>query len=663
MGRDDHLPEVQGRGRGSGEDPERRMNRKHWIFALAAAVLLVLLCGTAALAADDPLKVSMALETNQFSEPKEITVSISVSNVGESDMPGPVTLYYPSGKQVEDFGSPTLSVGSIKSWSGRWKVTQAELDAGRITFKIKYSIYNDDGELVNKTKNFSKKIIYAGGAPELTVKREIRPTTAQKDQEVTVTYEIENTGAVEVTGVTIKENSSISGKPGSIGSIAAGQKETYTFTAKMGKKDLTSAATISYKAGGKSYNQKVEAATVKYGEVKLSATLTSDKKGGAPGDTVKLTLKLKNSGTVDFTNVTVTDENLGEVFRDITVKAGETVTLEKDLTVTETQDIQFTVTAEDDTGEPVETATGRVNVIAIDPTQQIVLSLEAEADRTVVYEIPGNVRFTITVRNESAVDVSKINIRAVNTVINTFDTIPAGESRTFTREMAVSMPGIFQFTATCQDQLSQTLSFSSNQLPIKLEQPTPEPTEAPIVTPPAPQYQTVPDSYEELPASRKLPEWTDQVDSIADLAKWILGGITAVLFLLLVIGFIRRGIKKGHSNKAMDHLDGANYRDYGTQPKRRHRSEVQSGSDSAPRAEAKKPTEAESTAQDSELMAETLKRLYHDAPAGEPGTETVVSAEKMEEAGKDLQIQAEAAESPAAGSLSATDAARRRRNK
>ncbi|MBR7175470.1 MAG: hypothetical protein IKD50_13725, partial [Clostridia bacterium] len=137
------------------------MNRKHWIFALAAAVLLVLLCGTAALAADDPLKVSMALETNQFSEPKEITVSISVSNVGESDMPGPVTLYYPSGKQVEDFGSPTLSVGSIKSWSGRWKVTQAELDAGRITFKIKYSIYNDDGELVNKTKNFSKKIIYA----------------------------------------------------------------------------------------------------------------------------------------------------------------------------------------------------------------------------------------------------------------------------------------------------------------------------------------------------------------------------------------------------------------------------------------------------------------------------------------------------------------------
>ena len=273
-------------------------------------------------------------------------------------------------------------------------------------------------------------------------------------------------------------------------SIPAGEKESYTFTTKMGRKDLTSAATISYKAGGKTYSQKVEAATVKYGEVKLAATLTADKKGGAPGDTVKLTLTLKNSGTVDFTNVTVTDENLGEVFSGETVRAKETVTLEKEIVITETQDLQFVVTAEDGTGQPAETATGRVNIIATDPTQQILLSLDAQADRDVVYTIPGNVRFTITVNNESAVDVANITVRAVDTVINTFDSIPAGESRTFTREMAISMPGIFQFTASCKDQLSQTLTFSSNLLRVAHQQPTPEPTEAPIVTPPAPRYES-----------------------------------------------------------------------------------------------------------------------------------------------------------------------------
>jgi len=594
------------------------MKRKLWIFALAAVLLLGLFCASAMAAGDDPLKVSMALETNQFSAPKEITVSISVTNVGESDMPGPVTLYYPSGKQVEEFGSPTLSVGTTKSWSGKWKVTQAELDAGRITFKIRYSLYNDEGELVYKAKNFSKTIIYAGATPELTITRDIKPTTAQKDQEVTVTYEIENPSAVEVTKVTIKENSSISTKSGSIDSIPAGGKESYTFTAKMGKKNLTSAATVSFKAGGKTYTQKVESATVKYGEVKLSATLKADKKGGAPGDTVKLTVNLKNSGTVDFTNVDVTDANLGEVFSDLTIKAGESVTMDKEMTITETQDLQFTVTAEDATGEPVETATGRVNVIATDPTQQIVLGLDASADRDVVYTIPGSVRFTITVNNESAVDVSNISIRAVNTVINTFDSIPAGESRTFTREMAISMPGTFQFTASCRDQLSQTLTFTSNPIRITHQQPTPEPTEAPIVTPPAPRYQEMPQTYDDLDASQKLPAWTDQVEEIAGTAKWVLAGIAGLGVLLLLIGGIRRGVLKSQSKKAMDHLDGANYRDYSTQPKRKHRSEISPSSDAARATEkaAEKAPEAEGTAQDSDLMAETLRKLYsNDAPA------------------------------------------------
>ena len=611
------------------------MKRKIWLIALAAALLLALLCGSAALAdGEDPLTVSMALETNEFSAPKEITVSISVTNAGESDLPGPVTLYYPNNKQVEEFGNPTLGVGTTKSWTGKWKVTQAELDAGRITFKVRYSIYNADGELVYKAKNFSKKIIYTGGTPELKIERTIRPTTAQRDQEVTVTYDIENPSGVEVTRVTIKENSSISSKSGVIDSIPAGGKDSYTFTVKMGRKDLTSSATVSFRAGGKNYSQKVESAKIKYGEVKLTASLKADKKGGAPGETVKLTLTMKNSGTVDFTNVKVTDAALGEVFSDVTVEAGKTVILDKEITITETQDLQFTVTADDATGQPVETATGLVNVIATDPTQQIVLSLEASADRDVVYTIPGNVRFTITVRNESAVDVSNISIRAVDTVINTFDSIPAGESRTFTREMAVSMPGIYQFTASCRDQLSQTLTFSSNQLRIAHEQPTPEPTEAPIVTPPAPRYQEMPETYDDLTDSQKLPAWTDQVESAAGTAKWVLAGIAALGLVLLLIGGIRRGIDKSRSNKAMDHLDGANYRDYGSQPRRNRRSEIVSGSDAATgstsdanaKAEEK---QVENTAQDSDLMAETLRKLYNsenkaesapeaDAPTAEP---------------------------------------------
>jgi len=582
------------------------MIRKCLLLALVLGIALVLLCASAALA-DDPMKVSMELSTNKFSAPKSITVSITVTNVGDVDMPGPVTLYYPSGKKVEEFGSPTLAVGASKNWSGQWTVTQKELEAGKITFKIKYSVYSDEvdenGEntLVNKTKNFSKKIQYTGADPELEIERTIMPQTAQKGQEVSVTYEITNVGPVDVSGITIKENTTISTKSGTIDSIAAGETGKYTFTAVMGTKDLTSNATISYKAGGKTFTSKVDSATVKYGEVKLSATLTADKKGGAPGDTVKLTLKLKNSGTTDFTNVTATDAALGTVFSNEKVPAGETLALEKELTITETQDIQFTVKGEDGTGKEVETATGRINVIATDPTQQIVLNLEASADRDKVYKLPGTVRFSFVLHNDSAVEVKNVTVKAVETPLYSVESIPAGESVSFIRDTEVSMAGSYQFTASCKDVLGQTLNFDSNAIPIAYAEPTPVPTEAPLVTPPAP-------ATEPLPTDQPEPEWLDQAEGVAGIAKWILAGVGGLLLLLLLIGAVRRGKSRSDSKKAMDHLEGATYRDYGTKPKHR-RSEINNGGTEADHAAA---AENENSAHSSELMAETLKRLYDE---------------------------------------------------
>ena len=582
------------------------MIRKRLLLALVLGIALVLLCASAALA-DDPMKVSMELSTNKFSAPRSITVSITVTNVGDVDMPGPVTLYYPSGKKVEEFGSPTLAVGASKNWSGEWTVTQKELEAGKITFKIKYSVYSDEvdenGEntLVNKTKNFSKKIQYTGADPELEIERTIMPQTAQKGQEVSVTYEITNVGPVDVSGITIKENTTISTKSGTIDSIAAGETGRYTFTAVMGTKDLTSNATISYKAGGKTFTSKVDSATVKYGEVKLSATLTADKKGGAPGDTVKLTLKLKNSGTTDFTNVTATDAALGTVFSNEKVPAGETLALEKELTITETQDIQFTVKGEDGTGKEVETATGRISVIATDPTQQIVLNLEASADRDKVYKLPGTVRFSFVLHNDSAVEVKNVTVKAVETPLYSVESIPAGESVSFIRDTEVSMAGSYQFTASCKDVLGQTLNFNSNAIPIAYAEPTPVPTEAPLVTPPAP-------ATEPLPTDQPEPEWLDQAEGVAGIAKWILAGVGGLLLLLLLIGAVRRGKSRSDSKKAMDHLEGATYRDYGTKPKHR-RSEINNGGTEADHAAA---AENENSAHSSELMAETLKRLYDE---------------------------------------------------
>ena len=655
------------------------MKKGKLLLALALGLALVLLLTVSASAASQ-LECKGELPGGySFTGPAEITVNIDVRNAGDEDMPGPVKLYYPNLEQVEEFGSPTLAAGSSRTWEGTWQVTQAELNAGAIDFYVYYPSKDEaTGELKNKAKKLSFKISYTGSEPELNIKRSFLPAVASKNEEVSVIYEIANVGAAEVTNVTIRENTGISANAGAIKSIAPGETGEYVFTAKMGTKDLTSEATITYKASGKNYSAKVEPATIKYGKMDLSASLAADKKGGAPGDTVKLTLTLKNTGKGDYTGIRVTDDSLGTLFSGETVKAGDTLTLEKDLIITETTDLQFIVKADSAEGSVLETATGRVHVVATDPTKQVVLNVEASADRSEVYKIPGGVvRFTITVRNESAVEVRNISLKAVEREVYFFDSIPSGESRTITRDMEISMPGNFQFTANAKDELGQIVSFASNTIPIAYAPPTPVPTEAPLVTPPAPATMA-------LPQATASPAWIPQTERIADVAKWAFAGIAGALGVLLLIGAVRRGLSKNQSSKAMDHLEGANYRDYSVAPKHGKRNEVISGeeeripqADTAAEAAQIPPAAAAKEAQGDGLMAETLKRLNTEPAkavqeaadeagtvAEEAGAAAEEAAQEIPEAAKDASaevINAVKAEAePAAQSVQ--EATRRRRN-
>lgn len=575
------------------------------------AILALTLGLTAAACAEgEGPKLSMELSSYTFTEPTEITVSIQVTNPDETDMPGPVTLYYPDGTAVEEFGSPTLAAGASKSWSGTWQVTQSQLEEGKVTFQLRYSILDDDGSTVNKGKNFSRVITYAGAVSSVEINRTITPTTARKGQEVSVTYDVVNTGNVDITDVSIKENSGISSKVGTIDAVAPGQKGSYTFTVKMGSKNLTSQATITYKAGGKTETVKKEAATIKHGEVKLTATLTADKKGGNAGDTVKLTLKLKNTGSVDYQNVKVTDPLLGDVFTGQTVEAGKTVTLEKEITISQTANYQFTVAGQDTSGGSVETATGRIGVTMVDPSQAVSLTVEASADRDTIYELPGTVKFNVKVTNNGAVEAKDVTVSASGVQVYTFPSILAGETREFTRDVSVSMAGQYRFDASVKNQLEETDVYQSNMVPIAYAQPTPEPTEAPIITPPAP-------VHEDIPTDDGLPGYVDSIQSVLKALYWVFLVLAVASLALLIIGAVRRMQAAQESSKAQDHLERGTYRDY-TQPAAKEKKPARKEEPvTRPIGEDKQEPElpkVESSdaeyVEDGELMAETLRKLY-----------------------------------------------------
>ena len=515
----------------------------------------MIFCCAAASAADDPLKVSMQLSTRTFSEPGPVTVSIQVANSGEGDLEDPVTLYYPNGKQVEAFGSPVLTVGTSKTWTGEWNVTQAQLEAGKITFKIKYTVYDDEGNKVSKTKNFYKTIEYTGAVTSVEVNRTISATTAAEGQEVNITYRIVNTGTVAISDVVIAEDSSISSTKGTIQSVAAGESATYTFTTTMAKKNLTSHPTITYTASGSTQSVTKEAATIKYGEVNLTASLSADKKGAVVGDTVTLTLTLKNTGKTDYTGLSITDASLGTLFSDVAVAAGQSTILTKEISLVDTADYAFAVSGEDAEGTEISISSNRVSVTALQADQVVTLAVNAEADRDTVYNFPATVKFHVSVTNSSAIDVTNVVVKASGVTLYTFPTILAGETRDFTRDVSVSMSGKYQFVASVTNQLGETESFESNILPIAYSEPTAEPTSAPIVTPPRP-------NLVEVPTEVQVPEEAANVKSLTEKLTYVFLGLAGVGVIFLLVAIIGRIVKAGRKSRIKASFDLVSPRDY-----------------------------------------------------------------------------------------------------
>lgn len=596
--------------------------RKHILVFMALALLLVLGLSTAALAADDPVTMSMELSATRFSGPAEVTVTIRVTNTTDTDMPGPLALYYPSGAIIEDFGMVTLAAGQSKEWTGTWTVTEEQIKAGKVLFGLQYSFLAEDGSVAKKSVSYYTPIEDAGAVAQVDINRYITPSMARKGQKVSVIYEVVNTGTVDVTDVVIKENTAVSKTNGKIALVKAGEKETYVFTVTMGTKDLTSSASISYKAGGKAYSDTVANGTIKYGDVKLTASLKADKKGGSAGETVKLTLTLKNTGKADYQNVTVTDPTLGTVFTGLTVAAGKTITQEKEITITQSTSYQFTVTGSTASGDTVETATDRLAVTAVDPAKAVTLTVSASADKTAIYILPDVVKFTVSVTNTSGVDAENVTVSASGVDLYTFESIPAGETRTFVRDVRIEMAGNFRFDARVKNQLEETSTFYSELIHIIHSQPTSAPTSVPIAVPVKP-------TLEEKPTDDGLPASLSTAQQALSVAQWVFLGIGAVTVVLIAVGAVSRMKLAAQSAKASDHLERDGYRDYTQAVSAKHRRMMPDaeGSDTSAEADttfsfqAAEATE-EPAAEDASAVTDAMAELYPNVESTEEATYT-----------------------------------------
>lgn len=133
--------------------------------------MLVMLCMVLPVFAEEscPLEFQMELSQTQFAEPGEVTVTISVTNVSGADMPGPMALYWPDGRIIEEFGLQTLLADETQIWQGVWNVTAEQLNAGKVYFAAQYTRAAADGSLGRKVQGFYAAVAWEKKPPQTAV--------------------------------------------------------------------------------------------------------------------------------------------------------------------------------------------------------------------------------------------------------------------------------------------------------------------------------------------------------------------------------------------------------------------------------------------------------------------------------------------------------------
>ena len=534
----------------------RKMTKFAGVLLMAA--LLFGLCVNA-LAVVDPVEFTMQVTPDSLTAPGDVQVSLRVANTGTSDMKDPVTLYDPAGNVVASFGdggSYILSAGAFRTWEGTWKMTDEQLAAGEVVYTLKYHLEDENGDLIAMNATASGKVAFIGERVDLSVSRSVTPEVVRSGKEVTVTYELYNSGNVEMNDIRVKE--AISKTAQKVDRLQPGEKKTLTFTAKVGNADLTSSAAITFKAGDdkKTQTKDIAELVIPKAQPNLKIELASPQTGVNIGEVAKLQVIFTNAGNVSYSNVSVTDVNKGEIISNLSIPAGATITEEKEFRLTEMTTFKVTATLPDNTGETKTLSSANELIIGVfDPEKTLLLTLNLTADQENVQKTPADVRFTLTVTNNSNIKAENIAVTHGETEITTIDALEAGESKTIVRDVRISQAGKFRFTASAKDTMNNVVAFDSNTLQMAYAPVTPAPTQEvrPTVAPPK--------TVTPAPVDSVLFSTRNALMTVAG----VLGVLFGVTFLLFAISTVMRLKNKNKSRKAYDHLELSERRDY-TEP-------------------------------------------------------------------------------------------------
>lgn len=405
--------------------------------ALLAALALALLCAggfampSARAEGTEPtqpplrhvLDIRFSVSPAALVEPGAVTLTFTIANTSEYDAEN-VYISSSDGLRTEPLGQ--IEAGDSRTFSRAHDVTEAELEAGRITYIFSHDGVAGDPDTVNYTVDCPIERAIARGEVEFT--RQFSAAYARPGDVVTITYRVRNAGNVPI------ENIRVDDAPGEYSGRAdrLDVGETRLFTSRVSVEDVTTSAprlryTVPAEGGGER-EVTLSEARILLADEQLTATLALDRETARVGETVTATLTVMSLGNVSFYDLAVYDESFGGLVADsLEMEPGtQTLTIQRQYPVRGDATYQLRVRALSSSGAVIETLTEPVSLRALPAGSGADISVYAEAvypQIAAAGDVPVDV-YILNEGDESARD-AVLTEASTGTQLRTFDFLAA----------------------------------------------------------------------------------------------------------------------------------------------------------------------------------------------------------------------------------------------
>lgn len=304
------------------------------------------------------LEILVTAAPNEFIAPGEAQLSFELTNRSEALLES-VCLTSADGQLSEPIGE--IAPGASLTWNRTHALTDAELDSGTIEYLVTCTA---GGELFSYPATAT--VVKASAEPSVEFLRQVSSHSATDGNSITIVYKIRNTGNVPVAALSVTD--SLCAFDVRLETLEAGASKTFIQHVQPDENTVSRPVlTYSAESSADVYTTALDALSLHPAQGMLDATITAGRSMFS-SDTAEVVLQLVNSGSLDYTDITVYDDVYGGVIEDsISVPAGgEPVEVARSYPIREDSDYRWRITGKTSAGDQIDFITNTASVY-LDP--------------------------------------------------------------------------------------------------------------------------------------------------------------------------------------------------------------------------------------------------------------------------------------------------------